>query len=355
MHASAPVQITIRDLCKEFAGQNQPALKSLNLDIRPGEIMTLLGPSGCGKTTALRLVAGFTRPDQGEIRIGDRTVVSDTEWVPPEDRHIGMVFQDLALFPHLNIFENVAFGLKGRMPAEEIRSRVEDLLEKVDLHNKPTRYPHEISGGQQQRVALARALAPEPRVLLLDEPFSSLDAPMRKSMAQEVCEIIRNVGITALFVTHDQVEALTMSDRIAVMESGLVVQTGDPREVYNRPATRHVASFIGRTNILDGVMEQNRIQIEVGEIPGTENVPDNSRVHVSIRPEICRVNSGENGVLSARVDRVMYCGDHLELLLSAKQCDGAPVMIYAPVDLDIHAGDTVHFDVPSDRVVLIEE
>jgi len=243
--------VRIVNLVKRFG--NVVAVDHVSLEVRDGEFMTLLGPSGCGKTTTLRCVAGLEAPSEGEIYLGERLVSAPAKGVhvPPERRNIGMVFQNYAVWPHMTVFDNVAYPLKIRkLPKEEIRVRVRRVLELVKLEGLEGRYPHQLSGGQQQRVALARALVMEPEVLLLDEPLSNLDAKLREEMRFEIKEIQRRVGITVIYVTHDQAEAMAMSDRIAVMNAGRVQQVGTPYEIYRRPANSFVAGFVGLANFI---------------------------------------------------------------------------------------------------------
>lgn len=229
------------------------ALKALDLEVRKGEFLALLGPSGCGKTTTLRLIAGFIRPDEGEIRIDGEPVSN----LGIRERRVGIVFQSYALFPNMTAFENIAFGLQVRnLPEERIRSKVGELLEIIGLADKAAAYPRQLSGGQQQRVALARALAIEPRVLLLDEPLSALDAKVRNSLRFEIKKIQRESGITTIYVTHDQEEALSISDRVAVMRSGRIEQAGSPWEVYSSPSSLFVADFVGVSNFLDVTVQE---------------------------------------------------------------------------------------------------
>ncbi|MDQ4130891.1 MAG: ABC transporter ATP-binding protein, partial [Actinomycetota bacterium] len=251
---------------------------SVTLEIAAGELFAVLGPSGCGKTTLLRLIAGFERPDLGLIEVGGELLAGNGAWVPPERRRIGMVFQDYALFPHLTVGGNVAFGLK-----RGDRSPVRRALELVGLQHKAASFPHELSGGERQRVALARALAPGPEVVLLDEPFSSLDAALRTDLRRDVEIILREAGATALLVTHDQEEALSLADRLAVMREGRLVQLGSPEEVYARPADRWAAQFLGEVNILPGVVRSSGVETELG----TFDLPRAASgvVHVAVRPE----------------------------------------------------------------------
>lgn len=242
-------RVVLRNVSKKFG--NVVALKSISLDIQEGEFITLLGPSGCGKTTTLRLIAGFNNPDQGQILLGDEDITN----LPPQKREIGMVFQDYALFPHLTIKENIAFPLRERhTPKDKIDGRVKELLELVRLPGVESRYPSELSGGQAQRISVARAVAYPPRVLLMDEPLGALDLKLREAMQLELRRIQQELQITTVFVTHDQTEAMNMSDRIAVMRNGEVDQVGTAREIYNFPQSAFVADFVGRINLLDATL-----------------------------------------------------------------------------------------------------
>ena len=250
-------------LTKLFNGQ-APAVNDVTLRVRPSEFLTLLGPSGGGKTTLLRLLAGFEKPTSGRIQIGDRIVADDLHYIPPEQRKVGMVFQDYALFPHVDVAGNIAFGLKDSR--RERDRRVNELLELVGLSSFATRMPHELSGGQQQRVALARALAPEPEILLLDEPFSNLDTGMRAQVRTDVRDILQTTETTAIFVTHDQQEALSLSDEVAVIFEGKLVQVATPHAIYNRPINMQVAQFIGEANFLPATAHGMTADSRLGEV-----------------------------------------------------------------------------------------
>jgi iron(III) transport system ATP-binding protein len=242
----------------------QPVVEELSFALAEGEIGCLLGASGCGKTTALRLIAGFERPTAGEVRIDGDTVAGHGRFVPPERRHIGMVFQEYALFPHLSILDNIAFGIRD---AGEKRQRCDDLLELVGLVGQGGKFPHELSGGQQQRVALARALAPRPRLLLLDEPFSNLDVELRERLSVEVRAILKKTGTTAILVTHDQHEAFSVADVVGVMHRGRIEQWAPPYDLYHRPATRFVADFVGQGVFLRGtVVDRDAVEVELGRL-----------------------------------------------------------------------------------------
>src|SRR5690606_17365444 len=258
------------------------ALRGFNLSVRAGQIVTLLGPSGGGKTTALRLIAGFETPDSGRILINGQLMAGDGVFVPPENRRVGMVFQEYALFPHLTVFENVVFGVSGN--AADKAARAKEMLALVGLEDTAKRLPHELSGGQQQRIALARALAPRPQIVLLDEPFSNLDAALRAQVRREVRDILKSTGATCVFVTHDQREAFTLSDEVVILLDGTIAQVGTPRTVYTQPATREVAAFVGETNLLPGEADGATVTCVLGTLP--LEVHTYGKVDVLIRPEI---------------------------------------------------------------------
>ena len=276
--------IECKGLCKSF--DRKRAVDGVDLVVERGVICALLGPSGCGKTTTLRLIAGFERPDAGTIAVGDRPVAGDGVFTAPERRRIGMVFQDYALFPHLSVEGNVAYAL-GRL---HDATRVAEVLRLVGLDRMGERFPHELSGGEQQRVALARALAPTPEVILLDEPFSNLDASLRARVRQEMREILVASGVTALFVTHDQEEALSLADRVAVMREGRIEQEGTPEEVYSRPTTRWVADFLGDAEIVPGTAAAGAVECELGRFPIPKELE--GVVDVVVRPESVALGAG---------------------------------------------------------------
>jgi iron(III) transport system ATP-binding protein len=297
--------ITIRGLSKSFgANADVAAVAGLNLDIKDNSFVTLLGPSGCGKTTTLRLIAGYIIPDAGTIEINGRILSSPDGVVSPEARGMGMVFQNYAIWPHKNVYENVVFGLKLRkVPAAAARKKVSDTLALVNLAGLEARYPNELSGGQQQRVALARSLVVEPDILLLDEPLSNLDAKLRERMRTELKELQRRTGITFVYVTHDQAEALALSDQIAVMQLGKVQQFGTPFDVYANPANRMVADFMGLVNLVPGTVREARSgggTIEIAgdlviQVDALEGASPGESVDVSIRPENIRLDAPSAG------------------------------------------------------------
>ncbi len=308
--------LRIENLVKAF-GSNT-VVKGANLSFSRGEFITLLGPSGCGKTTILRMIAGFERPTSGTILVEGKDITP----LAPNQRKIGMVFQAYALFPNMNVEDNVAFGLKiAGMPAEQRRARVDEMLKLIGLTGFGKRFPFEMSGGQQQRVALARALAPKPRMLLLDEPLSALDAKIRVSLRQEIRSIQRDLGITTIFVTHDQEEALSISDRIVVLNAGSVDQFGTPFDVYNHPATRFVATFVGTLNTLEAKVQDladKSVSVD-GQIFSLAALPADARagapISLTMRPEAVAIGkpNGQDVVLEGTVSEVSFLGSVIRL------------------------------------------
>jgi iron(III) transport system ATP-binding protein len=313
------------------------AVAGVSLDVVEGEILALLGPSGCGKTTFLRLVAGFERPDGGSIRLAGATVAGPGVFVPPERRRIGMVFQDYALFPHLNVSANVGFGMvRPRRLGRTVlpQAEIDRLLDFVGLAGLGDRLPHELSGGQQQRVALARALAPAPAVVLLDEPFSNLDAALRASVREEVRSILRAAGATAVFVTHDQEEALSLADRVAVMRAGHLCQVDTPDRLYARPADPFVATFVGDADVLPGHSDGERIDTVIGALRAEDGAPKGD-VSVILRPEAIRLRL--DGAGRGAVRKLTYFGHDqlIEVALpdgSAVRCRMGPGRTFEPGD-----------------------
>ena len=307
--------IQFRNIVKKFDGQL--VLRGINLDIYENEFVTLLGPSGCGKTTLLRILGGFLAPDEGEVIFDGE----DITYLPPYKRDLNTVFQKYALFPHMNVFDNVAFGLKiKKEPKDIIYQKVTRMLKLVGLEDFGKRAVHEMSGGQQQRVAIARALVNEPKVLLLDEPLGALDAKLRKGMQRELKKIQKEVGITFIFVTHDQEEALTMSDKIVIMKDGNIQQIGSPTDIYNEPVNRYVANFIGESNIVDGVMIKDyKVMFEDRQFDCVDaGFGTNEKVDIVIRPEDLDIVPVKQGKLRGIVRSTLFKGVHYETVVETK-------------------------------------
>jgi spermidine/putrescine transport system ATP-binding protein len=349
-HASAPARamtangasglpaIELSGVTKDFhsGGEVISAVREMNLQIREGEFFSMLGPSGCGKTTTMRMIAGFEEPTSGAVRLQGKDVTSD----PPNKRDVNMVFQSYALFPHMSVFENVAFGLRRRqVPKNEIITQVGEMLEIVDLSGRENRRPRELSGGQQQRVALARALVNHPKALLLDEPLGALDLKLRQAMQVELKRIQREVGITFVYVTHDQGEALTMSDRIAVMNDGLIDQLGSPREIYEHPASRFVAGFIGTSNLLTGSAARVSEAEAVIEVSADERIivplreasaAQGATLEVTVRPEKIELTTEPPPAgccaLRGTVAEVVYLGTSTNFTIVTTT--GAEIVVY---------------------------
>ncbi|WP_435068683.1 ABC transporter ATP-binding protein [Haloplanus sp. C73] len=319
--------LQLRGLEKSYA--TETAVRDLSLSVGDGEILALLGPSGCGKTTTLRLIGGLERPDSGTVALDGQTLADGTvdTFVPPQDRGIGLVFQNFALFPHMTAAENVAFGLADRSEAERER-RVDELLELVGLSDHADHYPDELSGGQKQRIALARSLAPEPEVLLLDEPLSNLDIRLRVSMREEIRDIIQETGVTAVWVTHDQEEAMSVADRIGVMHDGHLQQIGTPESIFARPASRFVASFLGQAGFLSARVEGDTLVTDIGPIDVDRltdfDAAEGATVDVLVRPDDLRATPTNDEEADGRIVRRQYQG---------------PAFVYR---VETAGGDTVH-------------
>lgn len=306
--------LELKGISKGFDGKG--ILKDLNLDIKKNEFVTLLGPSGCGKTTTLRIVCGFEKPDQGRVIFNNEDITD----MAPENRHINTVFQKYALFPHMDVAENIAFGLKIKKKSKEyINDKIKYALKLVDLEGFEDRKPNSLSGGQQQRIAIARAIVNEPEILLLDEPLGALDLKLRKDMQGELIRLKNELGITFIYVTHDQEEALTMSDKIVVMHHGIVQQIGTPKDIYDEPNNAFVADFIGESNIMKGTMIHDRlvdilgIKVECVD----EGFGNNKLVDVVIRPEDIEIGEAGQGIMTGVVKSILYKGAHYEMIIEA--------------------------------------
>jgi putative spermidine/putrescine transport system ATP-binding protein len=350
--------LELTDVQKRFGATT--AVESFNLVAEQGEFVSFLGPSGCGKTTTLRMIAGFEQPTAGTITINGR----DVTYVPPNKRDVGMVFQSYALFPNMTVADNIGFGLKVRKRSkDEIRKRVGELLEIVNLPDKGGRYPYQLSGGQQQRVALARALAFEPQVLLLDEPLSALDAKIRVALRQEIRQIQRKLGITTVYVTHDQEEALSLSDRVVVMSEGRIEQVGTPFEIYNFPTTAFVASFVGTLNVLPGlVRDAGRGELSIAgqavRLGHSFEGSSGREIKVALRPEMVSLGAidGQNQ-LTGKVTDVSFLGSIVRMRIGLEN-EGGPVVVldeFNEPTLKLPAlGDTATVSFPQDGPLVLD-
>ncbi len=336
--------ITIKGLTKSFDGV--PVIKEFSEVFQDGEFITLLGPSGCGKTTILRMIAGFEFPTSGEIWFDDKLVSGGRTFLPPEKRDIGMVFQSYAVWPHMNVFDNVAYPLEiKRVPKAEIKSRVEKMLDTVHLSQYASRLPSQLSGGQQQRIALGRALVSEPKLLLLDEPLSNLDAKLRETMRFEIKELTRELHITVVYVTHDQTEAMAMSDRIYLLNNGVVQQSGTPDDIYNRPANPFVADFLGKVDFFRGTAEGGQLRLtDWGVSLPCPAAAQSGAVIAAVRPENIRMHKACSSGVPGVLERMYYLGDVTDCRVKV---GGTLVRVIADADarLAFKPGETVALEV----------
>ena len=357
--------VTLRGLTKKFT-EAAAAVDDLTLEVHDGELVSLLGPSGCGKTTTLRLIAGFLSPDAGEIRVDQKVISSRSVLVPPERRHMSMIFQTYAIWPHMTVFQNVAYGLKlKKLASAEIAKKVDRILRLVHLETLAERYPAELSGGQQQRVALARALVVEPQILLLDEPLSNLDANLREEMRFEIRRLHEEFRITTIYVTHDQAEAMVTSDRIAVMNQGRIVQVGHPDEIFERPKSRFVAEFIGKTNILQGKLEDGLYVVLTDglrvQVASTDGFHAGAEVCLCIRPHSITLTANADdaererqqgrNLFSGVVGRRIYFGDAIDYTVELP--GGRNLRVVAPPSCRYEPGQKIFALAHPDHCVLI--
>ncbi len=361
------IALRLEHISKHFG--TVKAVDDLSLEIRAGEVLTLLGPSGCGKTTTLRVIAGLESPDAGELWFGDRLIVSVGRgvYVPTHKRNLGMVFQSYAIWPHMTVFENVAYPLSVRgVRGDKVRSQVMEALHLVGLDGLHDRQAPQLSGGQQQRVALARAIVHEPSILLLDEPFSNLDAKLREQMRVQLKVLLNRLRITSVFVTHDQIEALSLSDRIVVMSGGHVEQIGSPQQLYEAPATPFVRDFLGKTLILEGLLSDagELLHVELDKVPGqilkahraaAQGTIVGGKVSVAIRPEdidVRKSNGAGSAVncLPATVEAALFVGDHYECRVRVGDEDG--LLVSTPRSVPMKEGDSVWLNVNEDALMI---
>src|SRR5262245_39251475 len=347
--------VLLKELTKKY-GEDVAAVQGLALEVKPRELVAVLGPSGCGKTTTLRLVAGFLKPDAGEIWVGEQCLSSASAVVPPERRRMAMIFQSYALWPHMTVAQNVAYGLrfKSALSRADRDQKVREMLTVVQLGGYESRYPAELSGGQQQRVAVARALVVEPEILLLDEPLSNLDANLREEMRFEIRRLHERFGITTLYVTHDQAEAMVISDRIAVLERGRVVQVGTAPELFEQPRTRFVASFIGRTNLVHATAlgpdtiarGELRLKVAAADLTPGSAVAVSIRPHaITLRPSADSPGPAGVNVLRGRIERAAYLGDAVDYEVTVAGSD-VRLRVSTLPGLALRPGDAVALEVP---------
>lgn len=328
--------LKLQNVSLKFTQMEVPAVDGVSLALAPGDVLGLLGPSGCGKTTLLRIIAGFELPQAGTIEIGGQLVAGDGNWLPPEKRHVGMLFQDYALFPHLTVAENIGFGLRSGRKSDR-HQRIAELLTLVRLPGIENRYPHELSGGQQQRVALARALAPQPQLLLLDEPLSNLDLQVRLNLREEVLAILKNQGISSIFVTHDQQEALAIADQVAVMRHGKLEQIGTPEAIYTQPASRFVAEFVTQANFLPAQLQGNCWVTEIGCFPATSQIsPDTA--DLMIREEDIILQPASDGAM--KIATRFFLGNEYRYSLSTPA--GKKLYARTPTSIALSIGTQVN-------------
>ena len=352
------VAINIENVVKRFG--KDTVINGLSLDIKPGEFFTLLGPSGCGKTTLLRMIIGFNSIEGGQIKVNGK-VIND---IPTNKRNMGMVFQNYAIFPHMSVKDNIAFGLKNRkIPKEEIEKKVDEILKVVKIDHLKDRMPQKLSGGQQQRIALARAIVIHPEVLLMDEPLSNLDAKLRIEMRNAIKQIQQQVGITTVYVTHDQEEALAVSDRIAVMNGGVIQQIDTPKNVYQRPANTFVATFIGLSNIVDGILEKNeegQALVQIGDYRFRMNnikksYSDNLPIKISIRPEEFVINKETDEGIPVVVKSSVFLGVSTHYFVETME--GQEIQVLQTSDLEeiIPNGKKIHLKVQEQKINVFTE
>ena len=338
-----PDVLTLEGVTKRYTARGAPAVAGVDAILSPGEIVALIGESGCGKTTLLRLIAGLEVPDSGSILVRGVPVAGDGAWVHPERRGVGLVFQEFALFPHMTVMANVLYGLAS-LPRARRRQRAAEMLDLVGLADYHQRYPHQLSGGQQQRVALARALAPEPHLLLLDEPFSNLDTALKRTLREELLEILRSTGITTLLVVHDAEDVLVLADRAIVLRAGQVIQEGDPENLYRTPTDEYVARFFGETNVLLGrASSHGVVDTPLGFLPCAAAASREGMVRLCLRPEDLEFVSGEGPGRPAVVRRIRTVGTRRQVLVALEN-GGAPatLTVSTGLELPLSVGDRVH-------------
>jgi iron(III) transport system ATP-binding protein len=345
-----------KNLTKTFPGNKYRSLENFNLQVEEGQITALLGESGCGKTTALRIIAGFEHAEKGEVTINNRIMANESTFVEPNKRGVGIVFQDYALFPHKTVWQNIIFGLQ-KISKKERQETAEKVLELTGLKGYENRYPHQLSGGQRQRVALARALAPNPGVLLMDEPFSNIDSVKKNVIREEVREILKAAGTTALFVTHDTKDVMAIADRVVVMKEGLKMQEGTPSEIYNHPSNEYIAHFFGKTNTFRGkIIDKNKIDSEIGILASASTLSNRKEVKLSIRPNSFSVHiAPQPGAIPVQITKRIFMGEYTELICKT-QLQGktqTDILVHIPPHISLTT-DQVYLTVNEQNVWIMQ-
>ncbi len=343
--------LLIDHLSKRFRQQEHPALDAVSFCVEAGDIVCLAGESGSGKTTLLRCIAGLEAPDSGRISVAGELLTEGPAVVPPEQRGIGLVFQDYALFPHLTVLRNVIFGLH-HLPRRERRGRAREMLDLVRMSDYEGRYPHELSGGQCQRVALARAMAPQPRLLLFDEAFSSLDRQLRRAMLDSVRQLLKQTGTTAICVTHDIADALALADRLAILRQGKLLQIGTPHSIYDRPVDQYVATFFGDTNLVPAEVSPSCVTTDFGTLARPEGVNGARHAWLSIRPHDLQIKAAGEGACGTVID-VRFQGHCQELHVKLRCSQRRPYRVHVPLDESWNVGDCIHLLPEADKVRLL--
>lgn len=343
--------LTLKDVTKKYRNAAQFAVDSISLSVEKGEILALVGESGSGKTTLLRLIAGLEHPDRGTIVLDDKIIVEGRQSLPANLRRVGMVFQDYALFPHMNIWQNIAYGL-SKIPKNERAQRISDTLKLVDLNEDTSKFPHHLSGGQQQRVALARAIAPQPEILLLDEPFSNLDSILRDQVREEIKAIIKKLGITAILVTHDTKDALSAADKIVVLNKGMLLQNARPEDLYEKPATPYVAQLFGKYTSLSALTRASGYLLAFGTLSVGETVNDRQKVQLFFRPENTIIVDLKYAQLKGQIEAINYQGDRKLLLVRPLNDSKERALITSPNYMHWEINDVVGFSIINFKINL---
>jgi iron(III) transport system ATP-binding protein len=345
-----------KQLGKRYKGAARWAVSNFSAVIRQGEIIALLGESGCGKTTILRLISGFETPDAGELYLHDKPVAGKNTFVEPEQRGVGIVFQDYGLFPHKTIEQNIRFGL-FRKSGDEIRSRMQEVTKLTGLEGLEKRYPHQLSGGQQQRVAIARAIAPNPAILLFDEPFSNIDSKRREQLRREIKNILNSAGITAIFVTHDTRDVMAIADRVFLLRNGVTIQEGTPAEIYQQPRNRYAAEFFGKTNIIAAATTEDGYILPFGKLTSpTPPTKSGQQVNLSIRPDAFDIrNQKAPDTITAEIVNVHFFGDYQELICRVSDNQVSTILIINAPSQHQFSDSKCHFIIRNDEVTELEE